>query len=109
MSTSRKEKLLRILISGPIGHEDYPAAVQLIQSGYAVGPYTVSSTQAAGQIETLIWGGATINGMQFADTLADQIKKTTLRYQVGLVAKLVASYLAGVGTALAPEILKWLF
>lgn len=104
-----KVKYLRILVSGPAGEEDYSAAGQLINEGYAAGQHRPSRGREGIGPGTLNWGGATIDGRLFADRLAEEIMKSSLAQRLRVAATHFLAWLAGIATALSPEIFKMFF
>lgn len=109
LQANQKACYLRILQNGPANKEDYLAAAQLISEGYAGGSYLPDKSRTGyGGISELLWRGQTIKGALFADELAKQIHDASLGARIKLAAKVFFAWLAGIATALAPDLFKML-
>ncbi|WP_287595768.1 hypothetical protein [Thermomonas sp.] len=94
--SSFKKTYVRILLHGPSGPDDYPLAIELIESDYARGYAIVSNKREThGSIEELNWGGITTKGRVFADDLQQQIDAASLSSKLIKAALVVFSFLAG--------------
>ncbi|MCK6414728.1 MAG: hypothetical protein L6Q63_04095 [Giesbergeria sp.] len=87
MSKGFKSTYLRLLNGAAPAQADYWAARELIDNGYAHGHYQVSKSHLAyGQITALVGFAPTMKGRLYADELAEQQRKRTLRYRLGQAA-----------------------
>lgn len=96
--TSWKTEYLRILVSGVESENDRELAAELIDAGYGEGTYKRSNLGDK-KIGVLLWKGVTAEGRLFADDLQNKIEQASLKYKIKLCSISVASWLAGIASA----------
>lgn len=70
MLTPEQETHLRLLLQRQIAQEDYKAAKELIDAGYADGAYRTSRQKGEyGKVLNLLWSGPTISGRRYLEEL----------------------------------------
>ncbi len=82
-SKNFKATYLRLLNGEEPKQPDYWAVRELIDSGYAQGHYQVSRSRSQhGEVIAVVGFSPTMAGRQYADELAEQMRKSTLRYRL---------------------------
>lgn len=96
MSKGFKSTYLRLLSGEAVTPNDYWAARELIDSGYAQGQYRVSKSHLDyGQITALVGFTPTMQGRLYADQLKEEMRRSTLRYRLKQGAFGLLSFGAG--------------
>lgn len=91
-----KATYLRLLNGETPAQSDYWAARELIDTGHAQGHYQVSrGRDARGEVTTLLGFAPTMSGRMLADELAEQVRKSSLRYKAKQAAFGLVSFGAG--------------
>jgi len=98
-TTNWKEAYRRILAFGIAGPEDFPAAVQLIDEGYASGSYAKNRIGNVSIVERVTWGRPTVKGNLLADALNNEFKAARRRCVTSKIMIAVASAVLGFGLA----------
>ena len=98
ISKSFKATYLRLLNGQEPAQPDYWAVRELIDSGHAQGRYQVDRARNNhGEVITVVGFAPTMQGRLFADELAEQLRKSTLRYRLRQAAFGLLSFGAGWG------------
>lgn len=87
---------LRVLTGDKPARADWWAAAELIEAGHATGAVRRSKgREDHGDVVALELFRPTIQGRLFADELAEQARKETLRYRIARLALSVISFIGG--------------
>lgn len=114
MSKGFKSTYLRLLHGAAPVQADYWAARELIDNGYAHGHYQVSKSHLAyGEVTAMVGFAPTMNGRLYADELAEEERRRTLRYRLAKIAlgglTFGAGWVAGVLSRVSEAaLLNWL-
>ena len=97
---------LRVLTSQQPAREDWEAAAELIDAGFAKGKAHRESTTGKGAIDALIGFSITVQGRVYAQQLQEETRKRTLGYRVKMAVYGVATYVLGILTPMLQDLLK---